>query len=416
MEKFVGRPEAMTRNAVVTKPRRLSGKTPLTVLFAFCLLLVVTAYAFTRPLQDFVEYWTAGHLLVAHANPYSLPAVFQIQKNLGWSESVPLTFVCPPWALSLIAPLGIFRSYSLAWLAWFVMLTSSLSLASCLLVNMYFGEVRIPEVTETTWQRSLFALTFYPAVLSAKFAQTAPLLLLGLAGFLYFESRERPTLAGICVTLTLIKPQLLVLVWLALVLDSYQRSRWKLLGSAAATLGCLTAIALFLDPRAIGQYWELVRSPYLAINPSGITAAIRRLFGARDTYWMQFIPPIFGLIWFAFCWQSQRKSWSWKNQMPALVAVSLLTTPYGWLFDQTLLTIPIIALAGRYARQFGYLPRNMVFLYTALNVTLILLAMASSPWSFVPAPVVIAFLLYREARAGNNFSSGVRYSYVGTQS
>jgi hypothetical protein len=384
-------------------------------VFALCLLLVVTAYALTRPLQDFIEYWTAGHLLIAHANPYSLPAVFQVQKSLGWSESAPLAFVCPPWALSLIAPLGIFESYSLAWLAWLVMLTSSLSLASCVLGDMYFGEVRIPEITETTWQRSLFALTFYPALVCAKFAQTAPLLLLGLAGFLYFESRERLTLAGICITLTLIKPQLLLLVWLALVLDSYQRKRWKLLGSAAATLGGLTAISLFLDPHAIAHYWELARSPYLAMNPSGIAGAIRRLFGARDTYWMQFIPPIFGLIWFALYWPSQRKSWNWKNQMPALVAGSLLTTPYGWLFDQTLLLIPIIALAGKYGRQFGFLPRSMVFLYTALNVTLILLAMASSPWSFVPAPIVITFLLYREARAGNNLS-GVQYSYVGTQS
>ena len=74
------------------------------------------------------------------------------------------------------------------------------------------------------------------------------------------------------------------------------------------------------------------------------------------------------------------------------------------MFDQTLLAIPIIAIAGHHANKLGRLPRNLVILYTALNVTLILLAMASSPWSFVPAPIVIAFLLYREARAGNNFS------------
>jgi hypothetical protein len=101
--------------------------------------------------------------------------------------------------------------------------------------------------------------------------------------------------------------------------------------------------------------------------------------------------------------------------MPALVTVSLLTTSWGYMFDQTLLAVPIIAIAGHHANKLGRLPRNLVILYTVLNVSLILLAMVSSPWSFVPAPVVIAFLLYREARAGNNFS-GVQYSYVGTQS
>jgi hypothetical protein len=107
-------------------------------------------------------------------------------------------------------------------------------------------------------------------------------------------------------------------------------------------------------------------------------------------------------------------NWNWTDHMPALVAGSILTTGYGWLFDQTLLAIPIIALAGKYAKELGYLPRNMVFLYTALNVTLILLAMASSPWGFVPAPIIIAFLLYREARKGNAVFSSVRYSYVGS--
>ena len=101
--------------------------------------------------------------------------------------------------------------------------------------------------------------------------------------------------------------------------------------------------------------------------------------------------------------------------MPALITASLLSTSWGYMFDQTLLAIPIIAIAGHHANKLGRLPRNLVILYTVLNVTLILLAMASSPWSFVPAPIVIAILLHRHARAGNNFS-GVQYSYAGSQS
>src|SRR4051812_36985488 len=82
--------------------------------FGFCLLLIITAYAFTRPLEDFVEYWTAGHFLVAHGNPYSLGEVFRFQKELGWQEPIPLIALNPPWVLPLLVPLGLVHSYALA--------------------------------------------------------------------------------------------------------------------------------------------------------------------------------------------------------------------------------------------------------------------------------------------------------------
>lgn len=102
--------------------------------------------------------------------------------------------------------------------------------------------------------------------------------------------------------------------------------------------------------------------------------------------------------------------------MPALATASLLTTSWGYMFDQTLLTVPIIALAAKDAKKFGRLPRNLVILYTLLNVTLILLAMVSSSWGFVPAPVVVAFLLYRESRSRSDVSPSARNIYVGSQS
>src|SRR5215469_1007430 len=98
------------------------------------LLAVVCMFALSHPKQDFIEYWTAAHLLRAHANPYSLNEMFKAQRALGWTEPVPLMFVCPPWALPIIAPLG-YVSYGVAWFLWMAALVGAMGVASRLLMD-----------------------------------------------------------------------------------------------------------------------------------------------------------------------------------------------------------------------------------------------------------------------------------------
>jgi len=382
--------------------------------FSICLILIIVAYAFTRPLEDFVEYWGAGHLLVTGGNPYSLNEMYRFERALGWSQPVPLIPLNPPWTLPLFTPFGFFSSYPWAWLIWVTILASLVALSSRILMDLYFGNVKLAEISDKTAYRCLFALSFYPVLLSLKFAQTVPIVLLGLTGFLFFETRRRPLLAGVFLGLTAIKPNLLYLLWLALLFQSFRERRWKTLATAVGMVGAFLGIALRMDPYAIEQYRAIVASPLPRLFTPGLPGAARTLFQGRDFFWLQLLLPIAGVTWFAFYWRSNRANWNWTERIPALVAVSILTTGYGWLFDQALLAIPIIALAGKYARELGYLPRSMVFLYTVINATLILLAMASSPWSFAPAPIVIAFLLYRASRSGDALSSSARYSYVGS--
>jgi len=377
------------------EPRSRLLRTIWIALLCGGVVFVVGSYALSRPLHDFVEYWTAAHRIVAHQDPYSLVEAMKIEKALGWEEPVPLMFVCPPWALTLIAPLGVLQSYSAAWLIWLATMSLAVCAASWLLMQLYFRDVRIREISENDWQQCVFAFTFYPILIDLKFNQIAPLLLLGLAGFLYFQEKNRSTRAGAFLSLTLIKPQLLLLVWVALLLDYRDRREWKPLAAVAAVVSLLISVAIVFDVHAIQHYWALVRSPYLSINPSGIVAGIRQVLGGQNTYWMQFIPPVLGLTWFAWYWRHHRANWRWSERMPTLVVASLLASGYGWLFDQTLLAVPIIALAAHYARKEGRLPSHFVIHYTILNVGLLLGAMMSSPWTYAPAPILLAVLLSR---------------------
>lgn len=371
----------------------------LTVL-ALAFLVLASLFALSHPQHDFIEYWTASHLLLHGGNPYSLTEMFEMQRSLGWNEQVPLMFVCPPWGLALIAPLGLCTSYGAAWLAWSAFLIFALAFSSWLLMNLYFADLRIPEISDTAFHRSLIAFTFYPVLLALKFSQISPLLLLGLSGFLYFTRSDRFVLAGLMLSLALLKPQLLFLIWIALLFDSVYCRRWKtLLASVAAVLAAI-GIALLLDPQAFHQYRELLATSYLASNPSGIVAAIRIALIPQETHWMQFMPPVFGLSWLIFYWSRYRDRWDWLERMPALVTASVLTAAYGWIFDQTVLIVPIIALCALRAQNERKISRADVTLYTALNC-LTMLLYAVPRFLYLPGPIFLtAFFFKKECRAG----------------
>jgi Glycosyltransferase family 87 len=380
-----------------TRDRPLGPLLPIAIL-AVCVLLAVLVFALSHPIHDFVEYWTVGHLLVAHHNPYSLSEVFRMERAAGFEQSVPIMLLSPPWTLPLIAPLGLAASYSLAWIGWIVVLMLAVGISSRLIMDVYFGELRIPEISDTAFYRSLFAFTFYPVLLCLRYAQTAPLMLLGLSSFLYFEKKDRPFLAGAFLSLTLVKPQLLYLVWLALIFRSFQQRRWGVLFGAAVSTTLLSAVALFLDPHVFQQYRELTASPYMQAYASGVTAGIRKLFGGVGTFWIQLVPPVFGMAWFVRYWRKNHEGWSWTENLPMLLTMSVVTSAYGWLFDQTLLALPIIALAAGRAHAIGRLPFSLVALYTALNCVL-MMVMPFPTLNLLPAPIFIAVLLLRKSKS-----------------
>ena len=84
--------------AVSKKPRLLIA------VMMFIVAVVLVGYCLAHPIHDFVEYWTAAHLLTAHQNPYSLGEVFTMERRAGFEQSVPIMLLSPPWALPLIAP------------------------------------------------------------------------------------------------------------------------------------------------------------------------------------------------------------------------------------------------------------------------------------------------------------------------
>ena len=56
---------------------------------------------------DFVEYWAATRLLLTGNNPYGPQELFDLQRSVGWNDSIPLLMWNPPWTLSFTLPFGL---------------------------------------------------------------------------------------------------------------------------------------------------------------------------------------------------------------------------------------------------------------------------------------------------------------------
>ena len=52
-----------------------------------------------------------------------------------------------------------------------------------------------------------------------------------------------------------------------------------------------------------------------------------------------------GLAWFIWLWNSERQHRDWCKHLPRLLLASITLNAYGWVHDQTILLIAVIAMA-----------------------------------------------------------------------
>jgi glycosyl transferase family 87 len=291
------------------------------------------------PLHDFVEYWTAAHVFVTGHNPYSIEALMRPQQAMGWTEEQPLMIMSPPHFLPLLIPLGFVHSYRLARLFWWCLSVTTLVFATSSLWLFYGGD------GGRRWIPLCVAAMFFPVWHCLAVGQIGPLLLLGVVGFLWLEKRGHLLLSGSALALSSFKPHLFYLLWLSLLLWSVQRREMRVLFGASVTilLGLLAALAI--DPEALSQYLALVRSGYVWEYSSGAGGVLRSWL-APQSHSLQFLPMLPGLLAFATYWHRYRLDWKWRDRLPMVLALSVLTAAYGWPFDEVVLLVPVLMIAA----------------------------------------------------------------------
>ncbi|MEA3338251.1 MAG: glycosyltransferase family 87 protein [Chloroflexota bacterium] len=288
--------------------------------------------------DDYVEYWAAGYLNMTGGNPFAPDELLPVQLEIGRHEGVPVMMWNPPFTLAIAMPLALL-SYPSSRFLWFLLQMFVIALSASWLWHAFDGPPR------NYWLAWLIAFTFYPTFALLQTGQIGGLLLLGVAGFLFFEGRRRPWVAGMFASLTAIKPHLLYLFWIALVLWTISHRRWRVLAGAATTLLGGLMIASIVNPPVILQYLHAATSypPNDWATPT-LGGFLRWVFGARYTV-LQILPVSLGFAWLAVRWWHDGSQWRWIEQMPAVVLVSVLTAAYGWSSDKIVLLVILIPLA-----------------------------------------------------------------------
>ncbi len=169
--------------------------------------------------------------------------------------------------------------------------------------------------------------------------------------FLVCLDRGHDALAGAATVLLAVKPHLSYLFWIALLLWALRERRWSVLGGGVlAGVGAL-GIAFLFNPSVLGQYGQTWTSQPPSQYRSPTLGTVLRLLLGEERFRLQFLAMLPGLAWFVPYWLRHRTAWDWKERLPPLLLVSLLTAAYGaWPFDLVLLLVPLVQVAAEVQR------------------------------------------------------------------
>lgn len=327
--------------------------------------------------KDYISYWSAGKLLIHHANPYSRPDVLAVERAHGFSETRPLMMRNPPWALFLTAPLGL-GSPSIGLFFW------TLAAAGCIVA--FIRLLKVPP------EDRAFVFLFAPTIAVFRIAQTSPFLLLGFSLFLYLH-RRRPFLAGASLLFMAIKPHLFLVFWAVLLADSLYRRSLVVFAGLAAALVAATTFAMGFNAHIWQHYFAMLRGSDLDSEFFPTTSMMFRLLIHPQAIWLLFVPSAVGIVWGLWYYIRNRHVWHWGTHGMLLMLVTVLVSPYSWFPDEIVL-LPALA----FAITFPHRRARSLELLVVINLAAILVLMAgnrsivSTVYLWTPSAWLVWFL------------------------
>jgi len=128
--------------------------------------------------------------------------------------------------------------------------------------------------------------------------------------------------------------------------------RWKIL-LAGLVIGLAAILAtLLVNGQIYSQYFNAIQDyPYDQWATPTIGSYLRLFWLGVDKFWAQYLPALFGLGWLAVYYWKHRKNWIWRDQVPLLSIISLLTSPYAWTYDAVIILPAILFATSTLSRQ-----------------------------------------------------------------
>lgn len=309
------------------------------LIFLFKLNPILTKPAYI-PVDDFVRHWAAGRLLFSGGNPYSSSEIQVLQDRASGAEpksAVITPNYIPPWTVPLLAVFGLV-DYPVSRLAWLLFNVAVLLLSTELLWKLYGGPAKYK------WIAWVVCFSFGPSISVLGKGQTSCLILLGIAGFLYFtEFKPNGWIAGTFAALITIKPQVFYLFWPIFIFWLLKYRRFTTFLGFSVTILIFSAFTLLFDKQIFIEYINALKfnPPSMFATPT-IGGYLRLFVFGGDQFWIQFVPIILGLIWGVVYLRNHHSTWLWSKDIPLLLFASILTSSYSWTYDQVVLVVPVM--------------------------------------------------------------------------
>jgi hypothetical protein len=290
---------------------------------------------------DLLEYWAAAKLIENSENPYDAARIEEIQKaepTTGATLNNPILMWNPPFVIPVIKLLGEldFHEARIAWL----MVTFA-----CLFISIFCIFLGNINTHALSWKPVVALISFFPIVSILQFGQISWILILGLTICGLFINRYQGLLAGLALSLCLIKPHLLYLTYLSFFIYLPSNERLKFILGFTSGAALLGGSAEIISPGAWSQWLAAFERPPVYFKTPTVGSLLNRLLEVQHG-WILYIPALLTLITLAL-FRGQKWCQKLIKDPVTITAISLATAPYGWIFDQVLLLPLVIRLTMR---------------------------------------------------------------------
>lgn len=299
-----------------------------------------------RPGTDFSIFWAASHLMLqgAPTQVYEHFAFTKTQMDLfgGFADAYAVGWVYPPSFLAVVTPFALLplRVAYLFFIAVGVWLYTS-------------ATMRASNIAQTLGGKRTAALVIAaaPGVFVAAVIGQNSLLTAGLAALAMTRIAKKPVMAGVCIGLLAIKPQMAIVFPFVLI----AARAWKVLAVAALTAIAMTAAGVVVcGPQSLPSFFvnaNVLRDALLDHGGQGFWFASPTAFSALRLAGLPVVAAYAGHVLVAavaigsacHVWRNCRDV---RLRAAVLSIAALLASPYVWHYELAWLGIALACIAA----------------------------------------------------------------------
>ena len=364
---------------------------PAAVIVLFVVVWVVSLRT-AFPLPDHLARWTAGSMVV-HGNVASLydpAAQSRLQVDVGADRLS--WFVSPPYVALLFVPFGLLP-YPVSGVVWTLLSMALLAWSARAVagLNPRFSALG-------TGRGMLLAASCQPVLELVGGGQDTALVVAALVGGVRLVALGRAFAGGVLLGVMVVKPQLAVLVPVALL----ALRAWRAVAGTAVTVLVLGALATVLLGPGVWWAWPDALSSPLYLTEVQQTQAWKNttLFGLAESLTPDAVGVAALVVWAAAALTVAVLTWRWwrgsrPDAVPLLLVmvplVTVLVTPHGMVYELVLLLpaaawwcAPADAARPRALTAVAYVLLFLAPLLHLVALTVPGLALLDAPWVVAP--------------------------------